>query len=218
MDFLIGKIITKLRDLGLEENTLLLFTSDNGPWLIYGNHAGSAGPLREGKHSTFEGGVRVFAVARWPGHITPGSTCSVPAMNIDLLPTIASLANASLPENKIDGKNIWPLFKKGNAATSPHEAYYFYRNNELQAVLKGNWKLHFDHDYLSNEIINHDRKPGEFVTRHLKASLFDLGNDIGETTDVSGKHPAIAVTLRNLAEAFSNELREYVRPPGTVNK
>lgn len=207
-----------LKETGIDDKTFVIFTSDNGPWLVYGNHAGDAGPLREGKHSTFEGGTRVFTIARWPSHILKGSQCNIPAMHIDLFPTFAWLAGAKLPENQIDGKNIWPLFEKGDSAQSPHEAYYFFRNEELQAVLKGDWKFHFEHEYLSNEIINHDGMPGEFVTKLLKSSLFNLKDDIGETTDLSEKYPALVEQLKKMGEEFDREVKHNKRPVGKVNQ
>lgn len=127
--------------------TLVIFTSDNGPWLPYGNHAGSAGPLREGKGTTWDGGQREPCLMRWPGRIPAGNVCREPAMTIDLLPTIANLAGAELPKHKIDGLDIWPLVSGKEGAKSPHEAYYYYWGRELQAVRSGQWKLHFPHKY-----------------------------------------------------------------------
>jgi len=218
IDWSVGEIMKALKESGIDDKTFVLFTSDNGPWLIYGNHAGEVGPLREGKHSTFEGGMRVFSVARWPSRIPKRSQCNIPAMNIDLLPTIASLADAPLPENKIDGKNIWSLFEKGNDAKSPQEAYYFYRNQELQAVLKENWKFHFNHEYLSNEIIGNDGNPGEFVKKQLNSSLFNLRDDIGETTDLSEKYPELVKQLKKLGEKFDREIKQNRRPAGKINQ
>ena len=135
-----------LRKNNLHKNTLFLFTSDNGPWLNYGDHAGSAAPLREGKGTMFDGGCREPTLAWWPGTIPADSVCKEAAMTIDLLPTIAGLLNARLPEQLIDGKDIWPMFRN-DRAKSPHEAYYFYYGNQLQAVRQGKWKLHFPHGY-----------------------------------------------------------------------
>ena len=122
------------------------FTSDNGPWLSYGDHAGSAGPLREGKGTMFDGGCRESALMWWPGTIPAGSECPTPAMTIDLLPTVAELIGARLPMHPIDGKSIVNLLK-GTSDTSPHEAYYFYYGRQLQAIRMGKWKLHFPHGY-----------------------------------------------------------------------
>jgi hypothetical protein len=133
------------REKPISKNTLVIFTSDVAG-LSYGNHAGSAGPLREGKGTSFDGGVRVPFVARFPGKIPPGTTCNQPAMTIDLLPTIAKLTGADLPKLSIDGKDITTLLTSEKGAKSPQDAYFFYWGQELQAV---SWasELHFPHDY-----------------------------------------------------------------------
>ena len=156
IDWSVGQILATLKKHGLDERTLVMFTSDNGPWLSYGNHGGSTGGLREGKGTTFDGGVRVPCVVRWPGKVR-AHTCTEPAMTIDVLPTVARLIGATLPDHPIDGKDIWPLMAGERGAKSPHEAYYFYyRRNELQAIRSGRWKLHFPHKYRSME----GRTPG----------------------------------------------------------
>ena len=148
IDWSVGEILAALKKHGLEENTLVIFTSDNGPWLSYGNHAGSAGPLREGKGTVCEGGVRVPFVARWPGQIPAGSVQDEPAMTIDLLPTVAKLIGAELPKHPIDGKDIGALLRGEPGAKCPHEAYFhYYAQGELQAVRSGKWKLMLPHTY-----------------------------------------------------------------------
>ena len=138
IDWSVGEILAALKKHDLEQDTLVIFTSDNGPWLSYGNHAGTAGPLREGKGTTFDGGVRVPFVARWPGKIPAGSVCKVPAMTIDLLPTIAKFAGADLPKLPIDGKDIGSLLTSDAGAASPHDAYFFYWAQGLQAMHPAN--------------------------------------------------------------------------------
>ena len=145
VDWSAGEIMKVLRKHNLHTNTLFIFTSDNGPWLNYGDHAGSAAPLREGKGTMFDGGCREPTLAWWPGTIPANSECTEPAMTIDLLPTIAKLIDTHLPKHKIDGKDISALLT--GDAKSPHEAYYFYYGNQLQAVRQGKWKLHFPHGY-----------------------------------------------------------------------
>ena len=148
IDWSVGQVLGALARNGLDERTLVIFTSDNGPWLSYGEHAGSAGPLREGKGTSWEGGVREPFIARWTGVIPAGSVCNEPAMTIDLLPTIAGLIGAKLPERKIDGLDIWPLIAGQGGAKNPHDAYYhYYADNELQAVSSGPWKLVLPHTY-----------------------------------------------------------------------
>ena len=148
IDWSVGEILAALARHGLDRKTLVIFSSDNGPWLNYGDHAGSAGPLREGKGTCWEGGVREPFIARFTGVIPPGTVCTEPAMTIDLFPTIAKLTGAKLPEKTIDGQGIWPLLVGTPGAKNPHEAYYFYFNdNELQAVSSGPWKLQLPHTY-----------------------------------------------------------------------
>ena len=148
IDWSMGQLLDTLKKHNLEDNTLVIFTSDNGPWLSYGNHAGTAGPLREGKGTVWEGGVREPFVARWPGHIPAGSIQDEPAMTIDILPTIAEIIDAELPKHKIDGLNILPLLTCEQGAKSPHESFtFYYNNNELQAIRSGDWKLILPHTY-----------------------------------------------------------------------
>src|SRR5262249_5419822 len=120
IDGSVGQILAALKRHSLDEQTLVIYTSDNGPWLSYGNHAGSAGPLREGKATTWEGGLREPCIMRWPGKIPPGSVCHEVAMTIDLLPTLAKLASAPLPDHQMDGLDIWPLISAQPGARSPH--------------------------------------------------------------------------------------------------
>ena len=164
IDWSVGEILAALKKHDLEKDTLVIFTSDNGPWLSYGNHAGTAGPLREGKGTTFDGGVRVPFVARWPGKIPAGTVCREPAMTIDLLPTIAKFAGADLPKLPIDGKDIGPLLTGVKNAKSPQDAYFFYWGPALQAMRSGKWKLHFPHAYQSLKEGGQGRQAGPLRT------------------------------------------------------
>ncbi|MCE9530836.1 MAG: sulfatase [Planctomycetes bacterium] len=207
VDWSVGEILGALKKHNLEENTLVIFTSDNGPWLSYGSHGGSAGPLREGKGTSFDGGVRTPFIARWKGTIPTGKVCKEPAMTIDLLPTFASLAGADLPKLKIDGKNIAPLLLAKEKAASPQEAYFFYWGKELQAVRSGKWKLHFPHDYRSVKgKTPSEGKPAPYANLKLELSLFDLENDIGEATNVADKHPDVVARLQKLADTMRDDL------------
>jgi arylsulfatase A-like enzyme len=226
IDWSVGQITAALEKHGLTDNTLLIYTSDNGPWLSYGNHAGSAGPLREGKGTAFEGGVRVPCVARWPGKIPAGSECSQPAMTIDLLPTVAKLAGAELPPNQIDGLDIWPLLAGESDARSPHEAFYFYWGGELQAVRSGKWKLHFPHDYrtLAGKPGGRDGQPAAYANANIELALFDLEADAGEQNNVVADYPEVVARLQSLAENARDDLGDTrtkrqgkgVRAPGRV--
>ena len=212
IDWSVGQILETLHKLGLEEDTLVVFTSDNGPWLSYGNHAGSAGRLREGKATTWDGGVREPFIAFWPGHIPAGKTCAEPTMTIDLLPTIARVTGAKLPKHKIDGKDIWPLLAGQPGAKSPHEALYFYWNRHLQAVRSGRWKLHFPHTYptLAGGKGGRDGKPAPYKQAKTGLALYDLENDMGEKTNVAASHPEVVKRLQALADRARADLGDVV--------
>jgi arylsulfatase len=150
IDWSVGQVMDALRRYGVEQNTWVIFTSDNGPWLSYGNHAGSAHPLREGKGTSWEGGTRVPCIMRWPGHIPAGAESSAMLMTIDLLPTLAGRLGAALPDHTIDGRDVWPLIAGLPGAKNPHESYWFYyQRNVLEAVTSGDgrWKLVLPHEY-----------------------------------------------------------------------
>ncbi|MGE3808882.1 MAG: sulfatase [Gemmataceae bacterium] len=224
IDWSVGQILAELKKQGLDDKTLVLFTSDNGPWLSYGNHAGSAGPLREGKGTTWDGGQREACIARWPGQIPAGKVCNELAATIDVLPTFARLAGAEQPRNKIDGLDIWPLLSGQQDAMTPHEAYYFYWGRHLQAIRSGKWKLHFPHDYrtLAGKPGGKDGKPANYSQAKTGLALYDLDNDIGETKNVADQHPEIVKKLQALADQAREELGDSaakqagkgVRPPG----
>jgi arylsulfatase A-like enzyme len=186
----------------------VIFTSDNGPWLSYGDHAGSANPLREGKGTMFDGGCREPTVMWWPGKIPAGTVCREPAMTIDILPTIAELVGSELPSHPIDGKDIWPLIAGEPGAESPHEAYYFYMSRELQAVRMGDWKLHLPHRYrtLSGRRGGSGGKPVPYDTGQIGLALFNLKEDVGETTNVADQHPDVVARLQRLADRMRAEL------------
>jgi len=148
IDWSVGQILDTLKKHGLEENTLVIYTSDNGPWLNFGNHAGSAAPLREAKGTMWEGGPRVPCLMRWPGQIPAGISTNQIAATIDILPTLAAITGAPLPEKKIDGVNILSLLKNEPGA-NPRNEYWYYYGGELRAVRRGKWKLYFPHEYRS---------------------------------------------------------------------
>lgn len=208
VDWSVGQILDAIRNNNLADDTMVVFTSDNGPWLSYGDHAGSAGPLREGKGTMFDGGCRESCVMWWPGKIPAGSTCSEPAMTIDLLPTFAALTGAKLPDHTIDGKNIWSLIEGQDGATSPHEAYFMYYGQQLQAMRSGKWKLHFPHGYrtMADNKLGADGVPGKYNQAKIGLELFDLKSDIGETTNVADQHPEVMVRLSALADKMRAEL------------
>jgi len=212
IDWSVGQVMDALKRTGLEDNTWVIFTSDNGPWLSYGDHAGSAYPLREGKGTNWEGGTREPCIMRWPGRIPAGTESWQMLMTIDLFPTIAKLIRAELPSHKIDGLDVWPIISHKHGAKNPHEAYWFYYEvNQLQAVVSGDgrWKLQLPHTFrtLGGKPGGHGGMPAPYEQRKLeKAELYDLQNDISEATDLAAQHPDIVKRLEAEAEKARQEL------------
>jgi len=218
IDWSVGEILQALRRSELDENTLVIFASDNGPWLSYGEHSGHSGPLREGKGTTWEGGVRVPCIMRWPDRIPRGSVCGEPAMTIDILPTIARLLGARLPAHRIDGSDIWPVVAGKQGARSPHDALYFYWNEKLEAVRSGKWKMHFPHSYrtLDGNEGGKGGQPVKYGEGRTELALFDLAADRGETRDVSAGHNDVVARLTRMARRFDEDLKRNRREPGRV--
>ena len=190
IDWSVGQILAALKEHGLEERTLVIFTSDNGPWLSYGDHAGSARGFREGKGTAFEGGVREPFVARWPGHIPAGLVCHEPAMTIDLLPTFAHLAGARLPDDRIiDGRDITPLLLDQPGARSPHEAFYFYWGLELAGRPERPLEAPPAARLPGLATPGAGGTPGKYDKKTIELSLFDLESDPGETRNVAAPAP-----------------------------
>ena len=224
IDWSTGEILDTLRELNLDEKTLVIFTSDNGPWIettrgnrkglkpfIPRNHSGAADPLRGYKMLTWEGGLRVPCVAWWPGRIPADRTCRKVAATIDLLPTVAKLAGAELPQDRvIDGHDIWPLLTDEGDAVSPHDepGFFYYRYTALEAVRSGRWKL----------VLPRSEHPpwtgwsGRFDGSGVKElTLIDLESDIGEARNVAADHPDIVARLMRLVEDARQELGDYDR-------
>lgn len=229
LDWSMGVVLDTLKRLGIDDNTLLIFTSDNGPFLSYGNHAGSAAPFRGGKLTTFEGGVRMPFIVRWPGHVQSGKTSDQLITEMDLYPTIAGLIGSPLPTYRIDGQNIWSLFSGQVSKPTQPRPFFYYGGEELQAVREGRWKLHFPHQYLEVAAEpGRDGKPSNFenlkplpptqsglegiASRHgykvmdLPLSLYDLDKDPGETTNAAAQHPDVVERLSALAETMRADL------------
>jgi len=209
IDESMGKILGALAEHGIDNDTLVLFTSDNGPWLSYGAHAGSSGGLREGKGTCWEGGVRVPFLARWPGKIPAGTVVREPAMTIDVFPTVAGRIGAPLPERRIDGRDIWPLLSGAPGAKSPHDAlFFYYQNNELQAMRSGTWKLILPHRYRSFEgkTGRDDGLPVDYAPRQAELELYDLAADRGERQNVAAAHPDVVQDLLSKVEVMREDL------------
>ena len=227
LDWSVGQILDAIQRNGVDDNTFVMFTSDNGPWLSYGNHAGSAGPLREGKGTMWEGGYREPCVMRWPGKIPPGTKCEELASTIDIFATVARLIGAQVsPDRKIDGRDIWPLMAGKPGAKSPHDVLYCYYDRQLRAVRDPRWKLVLPHQYrsLNGRPGGRDGVPANYKQLTTDRALYDLKNDVSELTDVAVDHPDIVARLEHAAEearaALGDELTNRkgseVRPPGRV--
>ncbi|MBN1343752.1 MAG: sulfatase [Phycisphaerae bacterium] len=211
IDWSVGQIMQAIKDAGVDDNTLVFFSSDNGPWISYGNHAGKT-PFREAKGTSFDGGTRSACIMRLPGRIKPGSVSEKAFCTLDMLPTLATLAGANLPENPIDGKNVWDLIVDKPGAVNPHDYYPFSTGNTFEGVLSGDgqWKLHLPHNYRTLVEAGKDGKPGKYAIKKIELSLFDMKNDPNETTNVIDKHPDVAKRLKELAEQHQ---RAFYPPP-----
>jgi len=209
LDWSLGQILKTLDDEKLAANTLLIVTSDNGPWLSYGDHAGSSGGFREGKSTTWEGGNRVPLLVRWPGHTTPGDVNSQLLTNMDLLPTIVAATGAARPKNQIDGLSFLPLLT-GRTKTGPREVFYYYfgtPTSGLEAVRYRHWKLVLPHaatTYTQARGTNGRPAPGTKVPVPL--ALYDLAHDPGEIYDVQQNHPDLMQRMLGLAEQARADL------------
>jgi arylsulfatase A len=215
-----GRILDTLRELQLAENTLVVFTSDNGPWLTQGRNGGIAGPLRGGKAGTFEGGVREPTIAWWPRHVAPGTSCDAVAGNIDLLPTLVTLAGGTVPADRtIDGADLSPLLL-GRSRESPRAAHYYFDGNRLEAVRSGPWKLAVAPQ---SEGLGRARVGATSGKEPHKPRLYNLDQDIGETTDVSADRADVVKHLQEYVAKMDADLGALqpgpgVRPPGRVDK
>lgn len=229
IDWSVGQIMQALKDNGLEENTMVIFTSDNGPWLSYGNHAGSALPLREGKGTAWEGGQREPFIMKYPKKLKPGRTVDVPMMAIDILPTIAHVTESKLPEQVIDGKNAWSILT-GEHTEPVQDAYFFYyRVNEMFGVRYGKWKMYFPHRYrtMDGQEPGKDGQPGNYRYIDMEEiELYDVVNDVSETNNVAEAHPEIVAEIKARANAMRQRLGDSLmelegsetREPGRVDE
>ena len=209
IDWSVGQILETLKKYNIDKNTLVIFTSDNGPWLSYGNHSGSAYPLREGKGTALEGGQREPCIILYPNKIKSGRTINIPMMTIDILPTIAEITGSSLPPKTIDGKSVWNIWN-GTSQESPHKAYFFYqRANELHGVRYKNWKMYFPHRYrtLNGRPGGKDGTPVEYEYNTInQIELYDLSSDISETTDVADANPEVVEKIKFIADEMRKKL------------
>lgn len=205
IDWSVGKLIQTLKHQQIEENTIILFTSDNGPW-----YQGSPGPLRGRKGQSYEGGFRVPLIVRWPRAIPAGSISSVPTINLDLFPTLLNLTGTPLPEDRIiDGKNITPLLT-GQSSQPVHDFLYFYHLGEVKAIRSGNWKAYRSvNHYVFPLPLNNNKlgKMSQFTTGPFPM-MFNLGIDQGEAYNQFEKHPDIWNQLLRQMETWDNEMEK----------
>ncbi len=246
LDWSVGQIMAALERHGLDDRTMVIYTSDNGPFLSYGEHAGSSGPLREGKLTTFEGGVRTPCAIRWPGQVPSGRTSGAIVSTMDLFVSIARLVGSELPDVQLDGIDLRPLLL-GMPGAEGRESFWYYSGDELQAVRQGPWKLHVPHEYLTVAgEPGRGGKPSNFgklepqpielsgirgiASRHgyrvesIGLSLYNLDDDPGETSNVADGHPDVVRGLQALADEARADLGDsltetpgtHLRPPGDI--
>jgi arylsulfatase A len=200
VDWSVGEVLDTLDKVGVADNTLVVFTSDNGPWLSKRHHGGSALPLRSGKGTTWEGGMRVPGLMRWPGVIPAGTVTDQVAGTVDLLPTLAAITGAKLPEHAIDGHDISGILRDPDAA-SPHDTHglFYYKNNRVEALRMGKWKL----------CIN---QQGNGDAAQTRCELYDLDTDISESNNVADKHTGVVQRMHEFAVQYDQELKANQRP------
>ncbi len=215
IDWSVGEVLKTLKACGVDEQTLVVFTSDNGPWIRFGARGGCALPLRDGKGTIYEGGMREPCIMRWPGKIPAGLLCNEVATTMDLLPTIAGLTGGQVPTDRvIDGKDIRPLMTGKPGATSPHEALYYYPKQTTvpMAVRCGKWKLH----KAGKRYKTWKDDNGRWMHRkvELPTELYDLEADIGETRNLADAHPEVVRRLTEMMDRFDADLKKHSRPIG----
>jgi arylsulfatase len=212
IDWSVGEIMKTLKAEGIDKNTMVIFTSDNGPWLVFGDHAGSSGGFREGKGTVFEGGQRVPCIIRWKGQIAEGVVCNRLASTIDILPTIASITGSKLPELKIDGVSLLPVLKGEDV--NPRKYFnYYYDGNSLKAVRMDDWKLMLPHNSQSyeNQTAGNGGMPGKSrFDLQVPLSLYDLRRDPGERYDVKDQYPEITAALLKYADEVREDLGDNI--------
>jgi len=214
IDWSVGQVVKALKKAGVYKNTIIIFTSDNGPWIKYGKHGGSAGPLRDGKGSAFEGGQRVPCIISWPKHITAGSQSDKVVTALDILPTLMNIVGGDLPKEKIDGNDVTELLTANPNAEGHKEPFFYISGKKIKGVRQGDWKLMLPHRYPKLVEPGKEGKKGITKGTNIELSLFNLKDDIGETTNLADKHPEIVTELKLLMDNFKEEIKENERACG----
>lgn len=206
LDWSVGQIMTALEKNGVDENTIVIFSSDNGPWVAYGNHAGST-PFRESKATSFEGGTRSACIIKFPNQLEANTTSNKMFSSLDVLPTLAKVTPLELPNGPMDGKNVWDLISNKSNVENPHEYYAFSTGKNFESVMSGDgkWKLHLPHKYASLNTPGKDGASGFYDNKEIELSLFDMKNDPYESENVIEKHPEVAKQLMALADAHKEK-------------
>lgn len=206
IDWSVGEVMKALRESGVEDNTLVMFTSDNGPWITYGNHAGVT-PWRESKGTTFDGGIRSAFIMKYPGVVPAGETTETMLCSVDILPMVADVAGAKLPDYEIDGKNLWDHVLGKTDAPTPQKYYEMTNGGEFQGVISGDgrWKLHIPHQYRTLDYDDDDGVPGKYKSAQIGFALFDMVNDPLESKNVIDDHRDIALELIGYANAHQQK-------------
>jgi len=204
IDWSVGEINRALQERGLDKNTIVVFTSDNGPWISYGNHAGIT-PFREAKGTTFDGGIRSACIVKYPDGVKAGTVSERTFGSVDLLPTLCHMAGIPLPENEIDGENVWELMSGVEGVENPHAYYAFSNNQNFEGIISGDgrWKLHLPHSYRILESDGADGIPGKYGQARIDTALFDMLNDPMETTNVITEQSEVAAELLSLAKGHA---------------
>ncbi len=214
LDWMVGQIMSALEAHDLTENTIVIFSSDNGPWESYGDHAGTT-PFRGAKRTGFDGGLRSAFIVRYPAAIPAGQRSNTLFNTVDIVPTLLSLVDVSSPPGEFDGTDIWPIWTSAPNATNPHDYYPFSTARTFQGVISadGRWKLHVPHEYRKVTVPGRDGRPGRSVMASIELSLFDLINDPLESTNVIDQHPEVAARLQTIAKSHAKWFNQEAAQP-----
>jgi arylsulfatase len=228
VDWSVGEVMNALTKNNLLDNTIVIFTSDNGPWLTFGNHAGNTGGLREGKGTAWDGGLKVPGIISWKGKTRPGTVCNRLLTTMDLLPTLVNICHAKMPVKKIDGVDFINVLLGDKNANPRDEFAYYYDKNNLKAIRKGNWKLVFaasSQTYSAPATIGGNRYPGKYASVKVPMGLYNLSIDPGEDRNVIEQYPEKVKELNTIADKYRHEMGDgltnivgtEVRPPASIN-
>lgn len=217
-DWVVGQITKTLQKLGIDKTTIIIFTSTNGPNVVYGNHAGYAGGYKEGVNTVFEGGIRVPFIFCYPDRAPGGQVTNEIGSLIDILPTLADLTRTAPPTVKIDGIDLWPVLSGMERLLRARKGYYCcYLGDQLTAIRQGDWKFYLSHSYPAADP-GKDGKPGKLQIKQTEMELYNIAEDPSETNNVYGENRPLTTKLKALMEPFDKELEQNKRSAGKVDK